>query len=193
MKFSNHLKIVSLIPIEIVMEILTFFVVPFALLFCSEKDTRLPRLFRMWDDYKYGINGDQYWQGPEHANGQQTKYIWRVKWLYRNRMNTFSHEVTGVDMTTCNKRVSYDGDIATTNTPFIHPGKVLVTVTTDKGTYQTFYCVIPWSSRFCLRVYWGWKTRDWAEPGRYDEAMESRQNAQFVWYVNPFCSVRRIN
>lgn len=187
MKFSNFLKTLVMIPLELVVEILTLIVVPVVLLFCNKDAERLPKLFSWWDEYKYGINGDPYWKGPEHANGKQNTYLWRLKWLFRNRINTFSCAVSGIDMTKCTE-ISYEGDVFTANKPLLHEGSVLITAKVDGKTYQTKYFIKKWCSRYCLRIYWGWKTKDWAEPGRFAEATESRRFAQFVWYINPFCS-----
>ena len=162
--------------------------VPLGLLFTKKTDDRMPRIFSWWDDYKYGVNGDPYWQGSEHSNGKFRDYSWRLKWLFRNRINTFSHVITGVDMSKCTNIVS-SGDWKTSNIP-LHEGVFVVSAMVDGREVKCIYLVKRWSSRFVLRIYWGWKIKDWAEPGRYNDAMESRRYAQMVWYINPFCSVR---
>ena len=63
-----------LIPCEIIVELLTLVMVPLGLLFTKKTDDRMPRIFSWWDDYKYGVNGDPYWQGSEHSNGKFRDY-----------------------------------------------------------------------------------------------------------------------
>lgn len=181
------LKHAILIPLEIVVEIMTLIMVPLGLLCTPKSADRMPSFFSWWDDYKYGVNGDPYWQGPDHSNGHYREYMWRLKWLFRNRINTFSHVVTGVDMSKCTQ-IRYTGDPATTNKPILHEGTFKVTATVDGEEIKCVYKVVRWSQKYCLRVYWGWKIKDWAEPGRYEEATKSRRYAQMVWYINPFCS-----
>ena len=95
MKHLNSiLEIVLRFLLEIPLELLSYVVVPIACLFV--KDNKLPKIVSWFDDYDYGPNGDSGWQGPDHANGQQEKYLWRVRFLLRNRINTFSKVVQGV-------------------------------------------------------------------------------------------------
>ena len=65
-----------------------YIVSPIALLFCGEDDEHLPAWAWPWDNPQDGINGDGNvswgWRGPEHANGRERTYWWRLLWLYRN-------------------------------------------------------------------------------------------------------------
>jgi hypothetical protein len=65
-----------------------YVVSPIALLFCKPEDEHLPAWAWLWDNPFDGINGDgdatSAWRGPEHANGRQREYKWRVLWMWRN-------------------------------------------------------------------------------------------------------------
>src|SRR5512139_1124401 len=99
MRFYRHLLACTLrFILELPLELLSFIVVPMACRFVSpgrDGINRLPLWAKWWDEYTYGTDGDPYWQGPDHANGHQAEYLWRVKWLLRNRLNTYSHTVSG--------------------------------------------------------------------------------------------------
>lgn len=81
-----------------VLMLLAPFVVGVGLLFCKEEDEYLPKILWWWDEPDYGINGDPYWKGPEHANGHEREYWWRFKWLNRNSVTGFQKLVLGLPL-----------------------------------------------------------------------------------------------
>lgn len=63
--FKQWLTVARNFAIELPLEILAFFVVPIALLFCGKESEKLPRWAAWFDDPDYGINGDDGWRN-EH-------------------------------------------------------------------------------------------------------------------------------
>lgn len=87
-------KIIVLGILNLPLKATALIVVPIALLQCNEESERLPEWARWYDDYKHGINGDRPWRELT-AKGRERTFWWRFKWLQRNCMTTFSHEVQG--------------------------------------------------------------------------------------------------
>src|SRR3990172_7477973 len=182
-KTKNVILIFSIQFIHFFVDLSAFIVVPLALLFVSEKNNHLPRWFRWYETYDYDINGDEPWQGWEHANGKQRTYWWRLRWLLRNRVGTFSYEHMGFDLALVYKyRVV--GDVYTNNRPG-HSGKLYAEALLHDGktVIPSYYYVRQWGkSGRCLRAYAGWKFRR-AEPvNKWPE----QGLVSFVCTVNPF-------
>lgn len=198
------LRIIGLIICEIPVEILSFVVVPIALLFCKPEDERLPKWATWWDDFKYGINGDPPWQGPEHANGHEREYLWRVRWLLRNRANTFAHVITGFKAAKPEEmKIMHLGDPSTSNRPG-HSGWQYIELDQPDGHYVCYYFVhgygettqnvlnkiaglfgVTFKEPRCFRAYLGWKLKGHAESYLRTGIPEGREYVQFVWAVNP--------
>jgi hypothetical protein len=155
---KNALRITFWTLVELPVMLLSFIVVPIALLFVKEEDNHLPSWAKWWETYDYDINGDPPWQGPEHANGQQRTYYWRLRWLLRNKAGYFSYTVTGFEI---DETVVYRawGDVYTSNIPG-HSGFLYAEC--DKGgkTYPCYYYVMQiGNTSRCVRLYFGWKFR----------------------------------
>ncbi len=182
----RHVKNVALIlcvqAIEIPVVLLSYLVVPIALLQCKPEDENLPRWARYWQTYDYGINGDEPWAGPEHANGHQTEYLWRLKWLLRNKTGVFSHEVTGFDQFDV---FSYytEGDVLTGNRPG-HSGYLYAEAHLKNGRMYPCYYIVHQlgNSNQCFRLYAGWKFRQAKRASLWPKS----GIAQFVVSINPF-------
>lgn len=155
---SNIILILAHEVICLIVDLLSFIVVPIALLFCGEDDTHLPKIFKWWETYDNDINGDVYWHGPEHADGHQKEYWWRLRWLLRNRSGTFAYTVLGFDKARVKEYKVY-GDVMTGNIPG-HEGFLYAEAVCDKQTYPCYYYIkrIGNTDR-CLRLYFGWKFR----------------------------------
>lgn len=172
----NIISILGIWFITFWLDLLSFIVVPIALLFCGKNDHALPGWARWWETYDYGINGDPPWQGVEHANGREHTYWWRLRWLLRNRLGTFSYEVLGLPLI----QVEYSaaGDVMTGNIPG-HSGFLYAEAQVNAAhpdfyfAYPCYYFVRQWgSSEYCIRIYLGWKFRradpvaKWPKVGR---------------------------
>ncbi len=144
------------IPIDIA----GFVIVPLALLLCSKEDEHLPHLFYWWDEPEFGINGDPPWRGPEHANGHEREYVWRVRWLFRNRTGGWAFGVQGINSANISA-VVYEGDPNTGNRPG-HSGDCYIKVLMNDGKeYECYYHVSQWgNSDKCVRGYFGHKLMD---------------------------------
>lgn len=190
---KNILKVFGIFLIELPLDLSSFIVVPIVLLFCKKEDARLPKYFAWYDDYNYGINGDLPWQGPEHSNGKYREYRWRVRWLLRNRVNTFSVAILGLNSREITK-LDISGDIETENKPVGHSGwQYIVATTKDNKKYFCYYVVYqyPFFKEKCFRAYIGWKLKDIAEEYFEDNILHNkptRERIQFVFAVNPFMS-----
>jgi len=159
--WSDMLKSFLLNLLSVPVWALSFIVVPVALLFTSQKDTHLPSWAAWWDDPLYGVNGDPYWALPEHSNGQQTKYIWRLRWLFRNSLGGWSNDVVGFK-TNDIVSIEYSGDPNTSNRPVPKSGVLHIEVTLKDGSKRfCWYVIHQWgSSKKCFRFYFGWKLKD---------------------------------
>lgn len=167
-----------------------FIVVPIALAFCKESDEHLPKWAYWYDEPEYGINGDPYWKGIEHANGRERKYYWRLRWLSRNSIGGFSHSVMGFNSDRI-RSLEWEGDPDTQNIPAAHSGRCYIKVTLDDGSIrECFYIVRQWgSSKKCFRGYFGYKLMDTLHSYLRGEGYNSRQ-VQDVFSPNPLMGFR---
>lgn len=142
-------------------ELMGFAIVPLALLFRSRDDEHLPRLLAWWDEPEYGINGDPYWRGADHANGHEREYWWRLRWLMRNKTGGWSYYMLGFNSANIRSLI-FEGDPDTQNRPAGHSGEVYVQVTLiDGSTRECYYIVKQWGkSGRCWRFYAGHKLMD---------------------------------
>lgn len=112
-------------------------------------------------DGTYGINGDVYWRGPEHADGHEREFLWRWRWLLRNSLGGWSHFVMGFPYSRL-RSIEWEGDTNTANRPIGHSGTLRITVTLDNGSRRTcWYIVRQWGNTGrCFRFYCGYKLKD---------------------------------
>jgi hypothetical protein len=115
----------------------------------------LPRWLMWFDNYKDPL-GDVYWQGPEHANGHQKEFLWRLRWLMRNPVNNWGYYILGW---TIPSFVSYrmEGDLETSDQPIGKSGKVMVIA--DKKIPCYYLVQQYWKLPLCFRLYYGWKIK----------------------------------
>lgn len=173
-----------------------FLTAPLVLAFIPREWNRLPSWLRYYEDFNYGINGDESWINPalgDHPpdDAAARSWRWRVKWSWRNA-NTFDHE-NGLD-TRQIVRLEYDGDPDTSNRPG-HSGQIRIRCYDAAGReYACIYRVKQWgSSGRCLRLYSGYKLMDilefWLSSADHSPEAMDRANlrpvAQRVWAWNP--------
>lgn len=179
----NFLHILLIFIVSLPVTLLTFVVVPLALIGLTPEDKHLPRWARWWETYDNDINGDGPWAGPEHANGQQNTYWWRLRWLIRNKTGVFSYEVTGMDRAEVFD-YSTQGDVLTGNRPG-HSGNLYAEAYMNDGRriFPCYYFVRQWgNSNRCIRIYAGWKFRQ----SKRVSLWPTTGLAQFVLSINPF-------
>ena len=170
---------------------------PVVFLFVPKETNRLPSMLRYYEDYNYGINGDEYWVNPGVAghpssDAEARSWKWRVKWSWRNA-NTFDHE-HGLDTRTV-VRVEHSGDPKTSNHPG-HSGSLdIVAYDANGKQYHCRYVVKQWgTSGKCWRLYTGYKLKDlldfWIANQTLNPELMGQKNlrriAQRVWSPNPF-------
>ena len=169
---------------------------PLVFAFVPQSANRLPGLLRYYEDFNYGINGDDGWINPNLSDhpaddAQARSWLWRVRWSWRNA-NTFDHE-HGLDTRTV-ARVDYSGDPRTGNRPG-HSGELTITAWDNHGRrYDCLYRVKQHGNTGrCTRLYTGYKLKDildfWIahqslDPALMDKA-DLRRIAQRVWTWNP--------
>lgn len=181
---SNFFKIVGRILIDIPVDLMTFIVVPIALLGCKRETERLPKWARLWDDMQYGINGDPPWKGPDHANGHEREYLWRLRWLTRNRANTWAHELGATGLQNPDVIWNVYGDTLVSNRPG-HEGMLYVEARMPNGKVFPCYYYIKKTIKFgekqrCFRAYVGFKLK-----GLYEDRDDANDFAQFAYAINP--------
>lgn len=162
--------------------------VPLGLLFCSKDDTNLPKALSWFDEPTYGINGDIYWQGPEHANGHQREFLWRWRWLVRNSLGGWSHRVMGFHYSEM-ESIWWLGDPKTSNRPEGHSGVQHIVITLKNGKKKECgYIVKQWgNSSTCFRFYFGYKLKDVLDFYLREGRLPTDKNvyAQDVFSPNP--------
>lgn len=211
-----------LIPISLVLEIVLkslplffrslgvelagLFVVPVALLQCSKESEHLPAWAWRWNEPVYGINGDRYWRGPEHANGKERSFWWRYKWLaIRNRAVAYSCSIGyKLDL------YHYHGDYLNTyilpkdeyvgargqypfpsDQPKGREGAAILRVMRapyddSKDILHTILYVKRWpGTNRCLRVQIGWKLQE-----LFEQRLTLYPAIRPVFYINPLKGYR---
>lgn len=175
-KWKVILKAVGMEIISLPVLISSFFIVPLVLAFCKKEDENLPRFFWWYDEPEYGINGDPYWRGQDHANGHEREYYWRLRWLFRNKICGWSYGVLGFNSANI-RSIEFEGDPDTQNRPAGHSGEVYIKATLiDGSTKECYYQVKQWgSSGRCWRLYAGHKLMDILHKHLRGESMEDGQ------------------
>lgn len=164
----------------------SYIIVPVALAFCREDDEHLPHWLSWFDEPTYGINGDDPWRGPEHANGHEREYKWRLRWLFRNALGGWSHDVMGFNAADITA-VEWKGDPDTSNRPG-HSGECWIRVTLRDGSQrECYYVVKQWGdSAVCWRGYFGYKLMDVLHAHIKNDPLVSLGQTQDVFSPNPF-------
>lgn len=206
LKFRELLQLFAIIIIELPFELISWLIVPIALLFCKKDDEHLPKIFRWFEDASdhydgenSAINGDSGWRKEHYPNGKNRTYFARLRWLYRNRIGYFSSRVNGVKVseiepssviTQGNPKVTSNGG---TISDFCKVTCKLKDGRTRFGLYKTIRYKGFLSGFYC-RIYVGWKLLDVAEMNEYNKATfmqpDDKAFLKSVWVINPFKRVR---
>ena len=206
LKFRELLQLFGIIAIELPLELVSWLIVPIALLFCDKQSDRLPKWARYFEDasdYYNGensaINGDSGWRKEHYLNGKNRTYFARLRWLYRNRIGYFSSRVNGVKVSEIEpSSVRVQGNIKVTSNGGAISDFCKVTLKLKDGrTRFGLYKTIRYKgflSGFYCRIYIGWKLLDVAEMNEYnkDTFMQSddKEYLKSVWAINPFKRAR---
>lgn len=209
LKFRELLQLFAIIIIELPLELISWLIVPIALLFCNKQSERLPKWAKWFEDasdYYNGensaINGDSGWCKEHYPNGKNRTYFARLRWLYRNRIGYFSSRINGVKVSEIEpssvitqgnpKVISNGGTISDfcKVTCKLKDGRTrfgLFKTIRYKGIFSGFYC----------RIYIGWKLLDVAEMNEYNKDTfiqpDDKEYLKSVWVSNPFKRVKGSN
>ena len=209
LKSKEILRLIAIILIEFLLEILSFVVVPVALLFCRKDDEHLPKIFRWFEDandYYDGkcaaINGDSGWREKHYPEPTNRTYKARLLWLLRNKIGRFSSEINGVKVDDVNPySIETLGDPYITSNGGKKSGFCKVTCTLKDGRERFgLYKVVRYKgflSGFYCRIYVGWKLLDVAEMNEYNKDTfmqpDDKEYLKSVWAISPFKRVRGSN
>lgn len=194
-----------------VLNISSIIVVPIACAFTKKDDQRLPKWASWYDEYTYGCNGEMYDDngklicrdgghcGPNGRFPAPKNKTWyaRVRWLLRNRLNTFDCKVNGIRYADVDlSSIKLYGDMDVTGYDGLKGNKyglILFKKKNDDMTYFGFFGNTIWGKYFYRREYKGWKIFDLSDIGsleniadrekameRYLADKESKIFAQFV-------------
>lgn len=207
LKSKEILRLILIILVELLLEILSFVVVPVALLFCKKDDEHLPKIFRWFEDandYYDGkcaaINGDSGWREKHYPEPTNRTYKARLLWLLRNKIGRFSSEINGVKVDDVNPySIKTLGDPYITSNGGKKSGFCKVTCTLKDGRERFgLYKVVRYKgflSGFYCRIYVGWKLMDIC--GMNEENKDTfiqpddKAFLKSVWAINPFKKVKQ--
>lgn len=201
LKFRELLQLFAIIIIELPLELISWLIVPIALLFCNKQSEHLPKWARYFEDasdYYNGensaINGDSGWRKEHYPNGKNRTYFARLLWLYRNRIGYFSSRVNGVKVSEIDpSSVITQGNPKITNNGGLVSDFCKVTLKLKDGRSRFgLYKTIRYKgflSGFYCRIYIGWKLLDVAEMSEYNKATfmqpDDKAFLKSVWASNP--------
>lgn len=202
LKFKELLQLLCIIAVELPVELVSWLIVPIALLFCDEKSEHLSKIFRWFEDANdsYGekiasINGDSGWRKEHYPNGKNRTYLARLLWLYRNRIGYFSSRINGVKVSEIDpSSVRTQGNIKVASNGGAASDFCKVTLKLKDGRSRFgLYKTIRYKgflSGFYCRIYVGWKLLDVAEMNEYNKDTfmqpDDKEYLKSVWCVNPF-------
>ena len=199
------LQLIRTIVVEIVLEILSYIVVPIALVFTKKKDDHLPRWARWFEDandYYDGqcaaINGDSGWRNEHYPEPKNRTFWARLMWLYRNRIGYFSSRVNGVNVEQVDPTsVATMGDIHVTDNKGAKSSWCKVTCRLKNGkTRFGLYKIIKYSDKYYCRIYVGWKLMDIAgmTKSNYQTFIEAddKKWLKSVWAIHPLKRVQDV-
>ena len=195
---KQKLTVARNFAVEIPIEILHFFIVPFALLACDEKSENLPKWASWFDDPDYGVNGDDGWRNEHYPNGKNRTYLARLCWLYRNRIGNFSAKYLGVKVEDIDANtVRTIGDTLATYNKGAKSTECLVTCKLKDGRERFgYYREIRYGkSKWYCRIYLGWKLMDVVGMRQDNKAEYMDENdkkvLQTVWAINPLKRIKQ--
>ena len=209
LKFKEFLQLFAIIIIELPLELISWLIVPIALLFCDKQSERLPKWAKwfedasdLYDGENSAINGDSGWREEHYPNGKNKTYLARLKWLYRNRIGYFSSIINGVKVSEIEpSSVRVQGNPKVTSNGGVISDFCKVTLKLKDGRSRFgFYKTIRYKgflSGFYCRIYIGWKLMDICgmnedNKNTYLEA-DDKKVLKSVWCVNPFKRVQGSN
>lgn len=169
------------------LEVLVAITAPIVMALLPKDIARIPASswLRYWQDYHYGIDGDEYWRAKY---GDQVKTWWRrTLWCWRNA-NYWDHEhgVRPADIV----RVAWEGDPKVSNRPYV-PGELAIHAWDGAGNrYWCYVSVGPgWLPGRCERQVIGWKLKDvldeFLADGILNNDPNQREILQAVYTWNP--------
>jgi hypothetical protein len=203
LKSKEILRLIAIILVELLLEILSFVVVPVALLFCKKDDEHLPKIFRWFEDandYYNGkcaaINGDSGWRKEHYPEPVNRTYKARLLWLLRNKIGRFSSEILGVKVSDINPySIETIGDPNITSNNGKESGFCKVTCTLKDGMERFgFYKIVRYGKFYC-RIYLGWKLMDIAGANALNfkefTQKDDKKYLKTVWCINPLKKVNQ--
>ncbi|WP_462113339.1 DUF7338 family protein [Campylobacter concisus] len=203
LKSKEILRLIAIILVELLLEILSFVVVPVALLFCKKDDEHLPKIFRWFEDandYYNGensaINGDSGWRKEHFKEPKNRTYFARLLWLYRNRIGYFSSRINGVKVSEIEpSSVITQGNPRVTSNGGVISGFCKVTCTLKDGKKRFgFFRVVRYGKFYC-RIYLGWKLMDIAGANALNfkelTQKDDKKYLKTVWCINPLKKVNQ--
>lgn len=209
LKFREFLQLFAIIIIELPLELISWLIVPIALLFCDKQSERLPKWARYFEDandtyngVNSAINGDSGWHKEHYPNGKNKTYLARLKWLYRNRIGYFSSRINGVKVSEIEpSSVRVQGNIKVTSNGGAVSDFCKVTLKLKDGRSRFgLYKTIRYKgflSGFYCRIYIGWKLLDVAEMNEHNKDTfmqpDDKEYLKSVWVINPYKRVKGSN
>lgn len=203
LKSKEILQLITIISVELVLELLAFVVVPVALLFCNKQSKRLPKWAKWFEDandYYDGkcaaINGDSGWREKHYPEPTNRTYKARLLWLLRNKIGHFSSEILGVKVSDINPySIETLGDPNIASNGGKKSGFCKVTCTLKDGRERFgFYKIVRYGKFYC-RIYLGWKLMDIAGANALNfkefTQGDDKKHLKTVWCINPFKKVNQ--
>ena len=207
LKFKELLQLFCIIAIELPLELVSWLIVPIALLFCDEKSEHLSKIVRRFEDANdsYGekiasINGDSGWREKHYPNGKNRTYLARLLWLYRNRIGYFSSRINGVKVSEIDpSSVRTQGNIKVASNGGAVSDFCKVTLKLKDGRSRFgLYKTIRYKgflSGFYCRIYVGWKLMDIAGANALNfkefTQGDDKKHLKTVWCINPLKKVNQ--
>lgn len=201
LKFKELLQLFAIIAVELPLELISWLIVPIALLFCDEKSEHLPKWARWFEDandYYDGkcaaINGDSGWREKHYPEPTNRTYKARLLWLLRNRIGHFSSEILGIKVDDVNPySIETLGDPNITSNGGKKSGFCKVTCTLKDGRERFgFFRVVRYGKFYC-RIYLGWKLMDIAGANALNfkefTQKDDKKYLKTVWCINPLKKV----
>ena len=203
LKSKEILQLITIISVELVLELLAFVVVPVALLFCNKQSKRLPKWAKWFEDandYYDGkcaaINGDSGWREKHYPEPTNRTYKARLLWLLRNKIGHFSSEILGVKVSDINPysiETLGDPNIASNGGKKSGFCKVACTLKDGRERFG-FYKIVRYGKFYC-RIYLGWKLMDIAGANALNfkefTQKDDKKYLKTVWCINPFKKVNQ--
>ena len=166
---------------ELIFTLLAYPLAPFIVL-ATSKEGDSPQWCWPWLTYDNPIDGDgghiRRWAGIFLAYPKLFKYEWvqrycqRVAWLWRNKAYNVAYYWFGAYVTP----TKYIGRIDVESG---HPGRPGYVFAISEEGYWTLFVWKPFTSKFALRIYFGWKFKGRLANMQADHCMQAT-------HINPF-------